>query len=262
MTDQALLARLLDQTNRIAKDAGDAILAISAEDIDARDKADGSPLTRADMAADKVIADALAPLEPKFPVLSEEGDLTAGGAGWETYWCVDPLDGTKEFVKGTGEYTVNIALVEDGKPVLGSIYLPATGAAYWAAAGMGAWRCDPGGQPRRISAVAKSAPASAVVSRSHLDEATEQFLARHSITDAIPRGSSLKICAVAEGTADVYPRFGPTCLWDTAAGTAIATEAGCVLVDLTGQPLTYDPADGIKQAGFIVHPVGMAINIG
>ena len=128
---------------------------------------------------------------------------------------------------------------------------------YWAAQGLGAWKRHGDAPPRQIAASACVKPESAVVSRSHLDAETEQFLQKLGVTDVIPHGSSLKICAVADGTADIYPRFGPTCLWDTAAGAAIAIEAGCTVVDLDGENLVYDPAGNIKHAGFIVSPAGV-----
>jgi 3'(2'), 5'-bisphosphate nucleotidase len=250
-----ILERLLARAKSIAVAAGREIQKVAAEGVTAQEKEDGSPLTRADTASHEAIAAGLAELEPKLPVLSEEGDLEQQGMdAWRVFWCVDPLDGTKEFVKGLTEYTVNIALVEDGRPVLGVVYVPAQDVLYYAAAGLGAWKAEGGGEPARIQARQVDKPERAVVSRSHLSAETEEFLKRLGVTEMVQHGSSIKICAVAEGKADIYPRHGPTCLWDTAAGTAIALEAGCAVVDLSGQPLTYRPADGIKKPGFIVHP--------
>ena len=258
--DQQLLAGFLDKVRPVAQTAGRAILQISTEDIGVTEKSDGSPLTRADMASHRVIQDGLDKLEPAFPILSEEGDLdNLGARDWAIYWCVDPLDGTKEFVKGLTDYTVNIALVRNSKPILGVIDIPATGVTYWAAEGRGAWKRQGDTPPQRIAPSACAKPESAVVSRSHLDAETQQFLERLAVTNVIPHGSSLKICAVADGTADIYPRFGPTCLWDTAAGAAIAIEAGCTVVDLAGENLVYDPAGNIKHAGFIVAPTGLQL---
>jgi 3'(2'), 5'-bisphosphate nucleotidase len=179
------------------------------------------------------------------------------------YWCVDPLDGTKEFVKKRDEYTVNIALVRDGRPVLGVIYIPAQDVLYCAAVNAGAWRvnhasevADPRGdeaQPLPVRLPAEDALLTAVASRSHPSAETEAFLQRHGITEVLRHGSSLKICAVAEGAADVYPRFGPTCLWDTAAGAAIARVADCAVVATDGQPLEYRVQSGLKHNGFIVY---------
>ena len=190
------------------------------------------------------------------------GDLERAGEGWPTFWCVDPLDGTKEFVKGLGEYTVNIALVEDGAAVLGVIYVPAKDVLYYAATGQGAWKVEGEGRPAPIRASDCQVPRSAVVSRSHLSKETEDFLAELGITDTVSHGSSIKICAVAEGKADIYPRHGPTCLWDTAAGSAIAIEAGCRVIDLEGEPLSYNPADGLKRPGFIVYPRTVKLTVG
>ncbi|MDP6635113.1 MAG: 3'(2'),5'-bisphosphate nucleotidase CysQ [Phycisphaerae bacterium] len=261
--EQQLLAAFLEEVRPIAQKAGTAILQVAAEDIDVTEKSDGSPLSRADIASHRAIQAGLDKLEPRFPILSEEGDLdNLDEQDWGIYWCVDPLDGTKEFIKGLTDYTVNIALVKNDKPILGVIDIPAIGVTYWAAEGLGAWKCETNTPPERIAASKCSEPASAVVSRSHLDAKTEQFLARLGITNIVPHGSSLKICAVADGTADIYPRFGPTCLWDTAAGAAIAIEAGCAIVDLAGDDLMYDPGRNIKHAGFVVSPVGLELPIG
>ena len=260
--DKQLLAGFLDKIRPIAQTAGRAILQISTEDIGVTEKSDGSPLSRADTASHRTIEGPLSKLEPKFPILSEEGDLdNLDQHNWGTYWCVDPLDGTKEFVKGLTDYTVNIALIRDSRPVLGVIDIPAVDVTYWAAKGLGAWRRHDEAPPQQIAPSVCAKPESAVVSRSHLDAETEQFLEKLGITNVIPHGSSLKICAVADGTADIYPRFGPTCLWDTAAGAAIAIEAGCTVVNLAGADLTYDPARNIKHAGFIVAPAGLDLPV-
>lgn len=258
--DQQLLAGLLDKVRPIAQDAGKAILQVATEDIGVTQKSDGSPLTRADMASHRTIQTGLEALDSGFPILSEEGDLdNLASQNWDTYWCVDPLDGTKEFVKGLTDYTVNIAIVRDSRPIFGVIDIPATGVTYWAASGLGAWKRQRDASPQQIRASTCAKATSAVVSRSHLDARTEQFLKQLDITNVMPHGSSLKICVVADGAADIYPRFGPTCLWDTAAGAAIAIEAGCTVIDLAGDDLKYDPAENIKHAGFIVAPAGLKL---
>lgn len=216
------------------------------------EKGDGSPVTRADAAAHDILTKGLRALAGEVTVVSEEGDLERSlAAAGVDYWLVDPLDGTKEFIKGRPEYTVNVALVESGVPILGAIYVPAADRLYLGARGLGSVRIDSGGtadlRPRSVER-----PRSAVVSRSHLTRPTEQLLERLGIAERTPSGSSLKMCAVAEGTADLYPRLGPTCLWDTAAGAAIALEAGCEVVDLAGQPLRYELAAGLTHAGFLV----------
>ncbi len=255
-----LIAELLEEVRTIAETAGEAILQTNAGDIGVTEKGDGSPLTRADMASHNIIQAGLESLKLEFPILSEEGDLdNLDQQDWTTYWCVDPLDGTKEFINRSGDYTVNIALVSNNRPILGVVDIPASGVTYYAAQELGAWKRRHDGQPARIAPSTCSRPATAVVSRSHLDSQTEQFLARIGVANVIPHGSSLKICAVADGSADIYPRFGPTCLWDTAAGAAIALEAGCKVVDLADNDLMYNPAGNIKHAGFIVAPAGLEL---
>jgi 3'(2'), 5'-bisphosphate nucleotidase len=254
--DHARLRELLEEVGRLAGRAGEAILGTVQSLGDIERKEDGSPVTRADRAANTVLVEGLRSLEPGLVIVSEEGDVdeTVRAAG-PVYWLVDPLDGTKEFIKGRPEYTVNVALVESGLPILGVIQVPVSGRLYLAARGVGARRVDAEGEvPLRPAQVSR--PLRAVVSRSHRTPPTEAFLARLGITEMTPFGSSLKMCAVAEGIADVYPRFGPTSLWDTAAGTAIATVAGCEVVDLKGRPLRYDPADGLTRPGFVVAAPG------
>jgi 3'(2'), 5'-bisphosphate nucleotidase len=245
-------AALLGRVRTIALAAGQAILETQVGAVDIEHKDDGSPVTHADLASERVILEGLATLSPRLPIVSEEDDREClDAAAVSTYWLVDPLDGTKEFIKGLPEYTVNIALVHECVPVLGVIYVPPDGRLYAAAQGEGARRYESGHEtllyPRCVVR-----PESAVVSRSHLSPETEGFLKRLGIQRCIPSGSSLKMCAVAEGSADVYPRLGPTRLWDTAAGAAIAREAGCDVVDLAGQPLAYDLARGLTHAGFLV----------
>jgi 3'(2'), 5'-bisphosphate nucleotidase len=254
--DHARLPELLDEVGALARRAGDAILATVRSPDEFEEKADGSPVTRADRAAHDVLFAGLRELDPDHIIVSEEGDVegTVSAAG-SVYWLVDPLDGTKEFIAGRPEYTVNVALVEAGVPILGVIQVPVNGRLYLAARGHGARLVDKE-TATPLTPARVDRPRTAVVSRSHLNASTEAFLEKLGITETTPCGSSLKICAVAEGVADVYPRFGPTCLWDTAAGTAIATIAGCSVVDLKGQPLRYDPANGIKHPGFLVSSPG------
>jgi len=252
----AQLPALLDAVGDLARRAADAILATVRDGNEVEEKADGSPVTRADRAAHDVLVAGLRELDPEHTVVSEEGDVEESvGAAGSVYWLVDPLDGTKEFIAGRPEYTVNVALVEAGVPILGAIQVPVSGRLYLGARGHGARLVD-GDTVTPLTPDPVDRPRTAVVSRSHLTPPTEAFLARLDIGETTPCGSSLKICAVAEGVAHVYPRFGPTCLWDTAAGTAIATAAGCAVVDLGGRPLRYDPADGIKHPGFLVAAPG------
>lgn len=250
--DPARLCTLLDEVGLLVRRAGEAIEAVRGGPLDTEEKADGSPVTRADRAAEAVLVEGLLPLLPGVAMVSEEGDVEAAmeGAGF-TYWLVDPLDGTKEFLKGLPEYTVNVALVEVGVPILGAIHVPAADCLYLAARGQGARRVHARGETRLVAAPVAH-PRRTVVSRSHASPETGALLARLGVTETIPRGSSLKMCAVAEGAADLYPRLGPTCLWDTAAGAAIATEAGCDVVGLDGRPLRYALADGLVRPGFLV----------
>jgi 3'(2'), 5'-bisphosphate nucleotidase len=250
------LGPLLEQVARLARRAGEAIEAVRGGSLEAEEKADGSPVTRADRAAEAILVEGLRPLLPGVVVVSEEGDVDAAlASAGSTYWLVDPLDGTKEFLKGLPEYTVNVALVEAGVPILGVVYVSAADCLYLAARGLGARRRDARGEtPLRVTPLDR--PRRAVVSRSHLSPETGALLARLQVTETIPRGSSLKMCAVAEGAADLYPRLGPTRLWDTAAGTAIATEAGCDVVALDGTPLRYDLASGLVRPGFLVTAPG------
>lgn len=252
--DAQTLGDFLDHTRQIAVAAGNAIVTVSTQAYDVETKGDGSPVTRADMASHEIIQEGLEALSPRFAIISEEGDLTdTEASSSQTYWLVDPLDGTKEFIKGLGEYTVNIALIERGIAVLGVVYVPVAGVTYYAARGLGAWKTTSGAQPQRIEASGSEDPITAVVSRSHLSDETEQLLAQLGVKNTEKHGSSVKLCAVAEGRADIYPRLGPTCLWDTAAGAAVAKEAGCRVEDIEGRNLSYDLDHGMLREAFVVY---------
>jgi 3'(2'), 5'-bisphosphate nucleotidase len=231
-------AALLDAIVDIALRAGDEIRAIErAAELDVRSKADASLLTRADLRAHQLIAAALASLDPDTFVVSEEGTHYDGGVTARRFWLVDPLDGTREFVAGNGEYTVNIALVEDGVPTLGVVHAPARGVTYAATRGGGATRTDAHGT---IAIRAKRAAEPVVVtSRSHRGTPLETFLRALPAHRTLAMGSALKMCLVADGTAQLYPRIGPTCWWDTAAPQTIAVEAGATVTRLDGTPLHY-----------------------
>lgn len=250
MTSQALL----EAVDCIAREAGDAILAVYETDFTVDTKSDDSPLTKADLAAHRIISDGLQRAAPETPILSEEGSEAeaADRRGWSRYWLVDPLDGTKEFVNRNGEFTVNIALIDEGVPVLAAVHAPALGVTYTAAAGIGAFRADASGQ-RRISTRRAPPRPAFVVSRSHRDEALAELLAELPEHDAVSTGSSLKFCLVAEGTADLYPRTGPTCEWDTGAGQCIAEIAGArVLTWPDRKPMRYNQRDTLLNPGFVV----------
>lgn len=232
---------LLEQLVPLARAAGELILEVYATDFAVRGKADGSPLTEADEKAEAVILRGLAQLTPDIPVVAEEA-AAAGhvGAAGEVFWLVDPLDGTREFVDRNGEFTVNIALIENGVPVAGVVLAPVTGRLYAGALGAGAFVEDASG--RRVIACARARTDGLVVvsSRSHGDAVLlEHFLAERKVASSVKAGSSLKFCLLAGGDADLYPRFGPTMEWDTAAGHAVLLAAGGHVRDLTGEELRY-----------------------
>ena len=195
-----------------------------------KQKADGSPLTAADLAAEEIIRAGLEALDGTIPYLSEEVDLPAyvERRDWDRYWLVDPLDGTKEFINQTDEFTVNIALIEEGEPVLGVVAAPALGLLYYARNGEGAWKQVADGEPERLRSTLADPlkPLRIVESRSHPSPALEEFLRPFVIAERVKRGSSLKFCVVADGRADAYPRLGPTMEWDVAAGDCVYRNSG------------------------------------
>ena len=209
-------------------------------------KRDDSPLTLADLESHRILAAGLRDFSPEIPVLSEEG---AGAPferrrGWRRFWLVDPLDGTKEFIRRNGEFTVNVALVEDGAPVLGVVHAPTLGRTFTGAAGLGAWRRDGDGAARPITASGSAAGTLVVAaSRSHPGPHLQVFLDRLPDHRLVSMGSSLKLCLVAEGRADLYPRLGPTMEWDTAAAHAVVAAAGGRVVDFAGASLRYNKED-------------------
>jgi 3'(2'), 5'-bisphosphate nucleotidase len=237
---------LLERIGTIARKAGAAIMDIYAREFDVEFKDDSSPLTAADMAAHSAIAEGLAKLEPHFPLLSEESNDGAFAArrSWRTYWLVDPLDGTKEFVKRNGEFTVNIALIDGEEPLFGVVYAPVLDRLYSGIKGIGAWLSTAGGPAKNIAVTQPAqVPVRVVGSRSHASPALAAYLENIGPHELKSMGSSLKICLVAEGEADVYPRLGPTSEWDTAAAHAVLLGAGGQMVDTNGQPLRYNKAD-------------------
>lgn len=250
------MRELLEQVLAIAMDADRAIMAVYAREFDVTLKEDNSPLTEADRAAHQVIRRGLEALSTTLPILSEEDIEGFSGVGTEgRYWLVDPLDGTKEFIKRNDEFTVNIALIEHGAPILGVVTAPALGVAYIAADGSGAFRIDADGQRHVIQVAGKPAPGSVwrvLGSRSHASPALSAWLETLGAYEIQPMGSSLKSCLIAEGKADVYPRFGPTSLWDTAAAHAVVRYAGGRIETLEGQPLSYaNPAETLNPS-FVV----------
>jgi 3'(2'), 5'-bisphosphate nucleotidase len=247
---------MLEEVDAIAREAGAAILKIYARDFSASQKNDNTPLTEADMAAHKVIIGRLEKFQPPLPILSEEavGDFSGVGDSGQ-YWLVDPLDGTKEFIKRNGEFTVNIALIENGRAIMGVVYAPALNVAYLAAEGMGAFKEGAGGRrvPIQVAEHKQGSSWRVVGSRSHAGDSLTAFLQRLGEHELVSMGSSLKFCLVAEGTADVYPRLGPTSLWDTAAAQCVVEQAGGKVIQLTGEPVSYaDPSVALNPF-FLVH---------
>ena len=247
MTDYLNLAR---EVGQIARDAGAEILNIyDTEDFGVEMKSDDSPLTRADKAANTVIEAGLKALTFQAPIVSEEGtkeEMSYATRGQLTrFWLVDPLDGTKEFIKRNGDFTVNIALIESGKPILGVVFTPVTDELFYSAQGRGAYQVtEAGGEETAISAASFTLQDTAlkvVASRSHLNQETQDFIGRFDRPELVQRGSSLKIIELARGSAHVYPRLAPTMEWDTAAAHAVLLEAGGKIVsDQTGQELRYN----------------------
>lgn len=217
----------------IAIEAGRRIIEIYKTDFKVEHKEDDSPLTQADLQANRIIKEGLARLTPEIPVLSEESLVPwEVRRQWQTLWVVDPLDGTKEFVNRTDEFTVNIALVKDKKPILGVVHAPALNVTYFATAGGGAYKIVDNAVPVKIQALPRSAsgPVKVVGSRSHQSTAMAEYIdnltkARGRV-DFIKSGSALKFCLVADGTADMYPRLAPTSEWDSAAGHIVVNESG------------------------------------
>lgn len=242
---------MLKELQQIARDAGAAIMDIyNSDDFDVQLKGDDSPLTKADLAAHRVIVDGLSKLSEQYPVLSEESaDISWGQRQqWQRYWLVDPLDGTKEFIKRNGEFTVNIALIENGEPVMGVVYAPVLDAMYVGERDNGATL---NGTPIQVE---QNAPETLriVGSRSHASQETTDWLEQlDKPYEMVPMGSSLKICLVAEGKADIYPRLGPTSEWDTAAAHAVLNAAGGSITTVDGEPLRYNQKDSFLNPYFI-----------
>ena len=244
---------LLDGVRTVAAAAAESILAVYRSPFEVMAKADASPLTEADLASHRIIADGLREMTPDIPVLSEESvevDIAAR-SGWVRYWLVDPLDGTKEFVNGSDEFTVNIALIERHAPVLGVVAVPVTGVAYAAARNLGARRHDPDGEHPLAVRRPAVRPFRIAASRSHRDRTTEAFIRRLGACEEVSIGSSLKFCRLAEGAIDIYPRFGPTCEWDTAAAQVVVEQAGGQVTDVGLEPLRYNTSESLLNPHFL-----------
>ena len=253
---QSDLSRLTQATVAIARRAGQAILHIYESDFSVETKADDSPLTAADRAAHELICKELREITPDIPIWSEESATISFNTRslWSEFWLVDPLDGTKEFIKRNGEFTVNIALIRDNEPVLGVVHVPVHDRDYYGFEGGGSFLAEKDGYPAPIS-VRKpaAAPRRVVGSRSHRGSSLESYLANLGEHIMVPMGSSLKLCLVAAGDADVYPRLGPTSEWDTAAAQAVVENAGGKVVDLDGKRLMYNTKADPLNPFFIVY---------
>jgi len=249
------LQALHEPVKQIAFTAGRRIMEIYEQGFEVSEKADQTPLTEADMAAHRTIVEGLSALTPDIPILSEESAPTpfAVRQTWRRYWLVDPLDGTREFIKRNGEFTVNIALVEEHEPVIGVVYAPVVGSLYYASRGFGAWKKSELEAPVRIH-VRDHCPQKVVVagSRSHRSTAFQAFLDNLPDYEVISMGSSLKSCLVAEGKADLYARLGPTSEWDTAAAQCVVEEAGGRVTDTAMRPLRYNTKDSLLNPHFLV----------
>jgi 3'(2'), 5'-bisphosphate nucleotidase len=245
----------LEDIIRLSVSAGQRILEVYNTDFDVEQKSDNSPLTAADMAAHHTIVDGLNELTPDIPVLSEESAKISfeERSQWQRYWLVDPLDGTREFVKRNGEFTVNIALIDNHESVLGVVYTPVSGELYYAERGSGAYKKLPDSGPTKINSRKKETQCTIVAgSRSHRGDSLTRFLKNIGEHEVIPMGSSLKSCLVAEGRADIYPRLGPTSEWDTAAAQCIVEEAGGLLTTTDMKPMRYNTKDSLLNPHFLV----------
>jgi len=246
---------LLPELIQIARQAGEAILAVYESDFAVCHKEDDTPLTLADLKAHQLLMHELGKLTPDLPLLSEEGSpppLTER-CQWQRYWLIDPLDGTREFIRRSGEFSVNIALIENHRPILGLIYAPVSNTCYHAAKGHGSFRIDASGSATRLRARRHSAQQLVVTTslRAGQDIRTRDLLQRLPEHTLVTMGSALKSCLIAEGKADIYPRVGPTSEWDTAAAQIIIEEAGGLITDMNLQPLRYNTRETLLNPNFI-----------
>ena len=246
---------LIDPVVALAQKAGQAILEVYSSDFEVQSKDDESPLTQADLASHHCIVAGLEKLTPGMPVISEESGLPGfeERSRWTRYWLIDPLDGTKEFVNRNGEFTVNIALIDNHRPVFGVVHVPVQNKTYIGCEGYGAERRDADGQIQSIHVATSSAsPVRVVGSRSHRGASLDAYLENLGESDMVPMGSSLKFCVIAEGGADLYPRLGLTSEWDTAAAQAVVEQAGGRVVTLDGKPMKYNTKSDMLNPFFFV----------
>ena len=248
MNDSDLIDAIVD----IARDAGREILEVYVREFSVQEKQDNSPLTEADQRAHDLIARRLATLPLTIPVMSEEDvDGFLGPDALGRYWLVDPLDGTKEFIKRNGEFTVNIALIDAGRSVLGVVQAPVSGELAWAWSGGGAWIAQGQAQARACRTRARGNPLRVAGSRSHGNPRMDSMLQALGPYELTPLGSSLKFLRIAGGEADLYVRLGPTSEWDTAAAQCVLEQAGGAVLDFQGQPLRYNGKESLLNPEFI-----------
>jgi 3'(2'), 5'-bisphosphate nucleotidase len=250
------LDKLIQPVTEIAAQAGDRILEIYSTDFAVETKDDKSPLTAADKASHESIVAALGALTPDIPILSEESTAISWEerSAWPEYWLIDPLDGTREFIKRNGEFTVNIALIQGNTAVLGAVHVPVSKRRFYGYQGGGAFERTPDGDARAIQVTAKACnPVRVVGSRSHRGESLDAYLNNLGEHVMVPMGSSLKLCLVASGEADIYPRLGLTSEWDTAAAQAVVECAGGKVVQLDGKTLLYNAKEDILNPYFLVY---------
>jgi len=251
-------SQLIDELIAISKEAGEAILKVYNSDFDYQIKEDLSPLTKADTLSNDIICERLKTLTPDIPILSEENsDIPFNiRSSWEQYWLVDPLDGTKEFIKKNGEFTTNIAFIYQNRPIFGMIYVPASNEVFWGSKEIGAYHLsgDSYSNKKKIRVSKKKAGGELriVSSRSHPSVDLKTLLDKIGIFKLVSVGSSLKFCLIAQGLADCYPRLGPTSEWDTAAGEIIAESAGANIVNLENKIIKYNQKEDYLNPHFLV----------
>lgn len=245
---------IVDDLTRISREAGDSIIEIyKNSESDYATKDDNSPLTKADIISNRVIIEGLKTLTPKLPVLSEEGASIPLSirSKWDEFWLIDPLDGTKEFIKRNGEFTVNIALIKNNQPIFGLIYVPVTKELFYGSEKTGSFRIKDSRREKIRVKKSSNTNIRVVTSRSHPSNELNTFIKRIKNASIVSIGSSLKFCLVASGKADIYPRFGPTSEWDTGAGEAILKFAGGQTVTMDNAPISYNQKESTINPSFI-----------
>ena len=239
--------------SNISVEAGRIILDFYNKNLNITFKADESPLTQADLASNKFITDSIKKMSPNIPILSEEEFVEWHiRKEWKKYWLIDPLDGTKEFIKRNGEFTVNVALINDGFPIFGSVYAPFKKELYWAYKNLGAWKSENKASEFQIFTKLNTSNKRIVISRSHPNEKVTEFINQYDSHELIRMGSSLKLCCIAEGKADIYPRLGPTSEWDIGAAQCVVEEAGGSVLQVNNNKRLMYNKENILNPFFIV----------